>query len=146
MLCDGEESPWVDDPVIKTVTAAILVHEGKILIAWRGVNDRLAGHWEFPGGTLEVGESPEDCLARELREEFAIEIEVGTFVGESVYHYNHGAICLIAYLARWKGGSLECRVHERFAWVHIEELGGYVFSPADLPFVKCLQHGEISID
>lgn len=127
---------------MKTVTAAIIIHQGKILIARRGSADRLAGCWEFPGGTLESGETPEYCLARELREEFAIEIEVGTFLGESIYHYDHGAICLLAYLACWKDGELECRVHDQYAWVEVLELGDYEFSPADVPFVQILQQGE----
>lgn len=130
---------------MKTVTAAVLVHEEKILIARRGEGDRLAGQWEFPGGTLETGETPEGCLARELREEFAIEIEVGPFIGESVYHYDHGAICLLAYLARWRDGRLDCLVHDQYAWVAVQELGDYEFSPADVPFVQSLQRGEIVI-
>ena len=130
---------------MKTVTAAIIIHQGKILIARRGSADRLAGCWEFPGGTLESGETPEYCLARELREEFAIEIEVGTFLGESIYHYDHGAICLLAYLACWKDGELECRVHDQYAWVEVLELGDYEFSPADVPFVQILQQGEMVV-
>lgn len=130
---------------MKTVTAAILIHQGKILIARREKKDELAGCWEFPGGTLETGESPEYCLARELREEFAIEIKVGSFLGESIYHYDHGAICLLAYLACWTDGALDCRVHDQYAWVEVQELGDYEFSPADVPFVQILQRGEIAI-
>ena len=130
---------------MKTVTAAILIHQGKILIARRRKEDRLAGCWEFPGGTLETGESPEYCLARELREEFAIEIEVGAFLGESIYHYDHGAICLLGYLADWKEGELDCRVHDQYAWVEVQELGDYEFSPADVPFVQILQQGKMII-
>ena len=131
---------------MKTVTAAILVHEGKILIARRGVEDKLAGKWEFPGGTVEPGETPEFCLRRELREEFNMEIEVGLFVGESIYHYGHGSIRLLAFLSRWCGGELICRVHDGYAWVHVPELQDYDFSPADVPFVKRLRQGELSIE
>jgi 8-oxo-dGTP diphosphatase len=131
---------------IKTVTAAILVHEGKILIARRGAGDKLAGKWEFPGGSLEPGETPEVCLQRELREEFDIEIEVGLFVGESVYHYGHSSIRLLAFLSRWRDGNLCCRVHDGYSWVRVPQLQDYDFSPADIPFVEHMLQGKISID
>ncbi|HPX56769.1 MAG TPA: (deoxy)nucleoside triphosphate pyrophosphohydrolase [Syntrophales bacterium] len=130
---------------MKTVTAAILFHEGKILIARRRDRDRLAGKWEFPGGTVEPGETPECCLRREMKEEFDIDIEVGTFFGESVYHYNHGSICLLAYLTRWRGGTLSCRDHDACAWVSIPELPCFDFSPADLPFVDRLLTGKTTL-
>ena len=130
---------------MKTVTAAILVHEGKILIARRGVGDRLAGKWEFPGGTVEAGETPEFCLQRELQEEFDINIEVGLYIGESVYHYGHGSIRLLGFLSRWLDGELTCRVHDRYAWVRVSQLREYEFSPADVPFVEALLQGDINI-
>lgn len=130
---------------IKTVTAAILVHEGKILIARRGGGDRLAGKWEFPGGTVEPGEAPEFCLQRELKEEFDIKIEVGLYIGESVYHYDHGSIRLLGFLSRWIEGELNCRVHDRYAWVRVSQLRDYEFSPADVPFVEGLLQGDIDI-
>ncbi len=60
-----------------TVTCAIIEREGKILIARRAADQKLAGKWEFPGGKVEAGESPEECLKRELEEEFGIQVEVG---------------------------------------------------------------------
>ena len=130
---------------MKTVTAAILVHEGKILIARRREQDRQAGKWEFPGGTVEAGETPECCLKRELKEEFDIDIEVGLLVGESIYHYDYGSICLLAYRSKWQGGMLSCRDHDEFAWVSIPELRYFDFSPADLPFVDLLLKGKMMI-
>jgi 8-oxo-dGTP diphosphatase len=130
---------------MKTVTAAILVHEGKILIARRREGDRLAGKWEFPGGTVESGETPELSLRRELKEEFDINIEVGLFVGESIYHYGHGSIRLLGFLTRWIDRDLNCRVHDRYAWVSVSQLRDYEFSPADVPFVEGLRQGDIDI-
>ncbi len=60
-----------------TVTCAIIEKDGKILIARRASDQNLAGKWEFPGGKVEDGESPEECLKRELEEEFGIQVEVG---------------------------------------------------------------------
>jgi 8-oxo-dGTP diphosphatase len=130
---------------LKTVVAAILEHEGKILIARRGPDDRLAGNWEFPGGTQEADETPEACLRREMREEFAIDIAVGAFLGASVYHYDHGAIRLLAYRANWIEGQLQCLVHDAYAWVAVTDLQHYTFSPADVPFVRGLLQGEIIV-
>ncbi|MBW2433964.1 MAG: NUDIX domain-containing protein [Deltaproteobacteria bacterium] len=64
---------------MKVVTAAILEKDGKILIARRKADDRQAGQWEFPGGTLESDETPRECLQREMREEFGIRVRMGPF-------------------------------------------------------------------
>ena len=63
-----------------TVTCAIIESENKILIARRAVGQKLAGKWEFPGGKVEDGESPEECLKRELEAEFRIQAEVGEYI------------------------------------------------------------------
>ena len=73
---------------MKQVAAAILEKDGKILIARRRADDRQAGKWEFPGGTVEADETPPDCLKREMQEEFGITVAVGRFFGESVYRFN----------------------------------------------------------
>lgn len=67
------------------VTAAILENDGRILIAQRKSSDHLSGKWEFPGGKIEHGETPEECLARELKEEFDIYVTIGDFLGSIDY-------------------------------------------------------------
>ena len=126
-----------------TVTAAILEHKGKILVAQRKASDRLSGLWEFPGGKLESGETPEECLKRELYEEFGIEVSVGHFVAESIYHYDHISIRLIAYVATLLGGLLEPTDHDDYRWVTIPELDRYEFAPADVPFVRMLRGADL---
>lgn len=130
---------------MKNVTAAILVHDNKILIAKRGPRDKLANKWEFPGGKVEEGETPEECLKREMREEFRIEVMVGEFFGESIYHYNHGSIKLLAYRTLWQSGKITSEAHEEYRWVSIDQFQDYVFSPADIPFVEMLRRGEIKL-
>lgn len=66
---------------LTTVPCAIIEKDGKILIARRAADQKLAGKWEFPGGKVEEGESPEECLKRELEEEFGIQDEVGVLGG-----------------------------------------------------------------
>lgn len=123
---------------MKLVTAAILFNDSRVLIARRRAGDSLADKWEFPGGKIENGESPEECLRREMSEEFKISIEVGAFFGDSLYHYEHGAIRLLAYHARWLSGELQPVVHDEFRWVAPAELEDFDFAPADIPLVQRL--------
>jgi len=127
---------------MKVVTAAILEKDGRILIAQRKADDHQAGKWEFPGGTLEDGETPQACLQREMQEEFGIGIAVSRYFGESVYEYDHGAIRLMAYHVSWASGNIELNDHADFRWVAPEQLSEYDFAPADIPFVKQLQRKE----
>ena len=127
---------------MKTVTAAILEKNGKILIARRKADDRQGGKWEFPGGTLEPDETAQACLQREMQEEFGIAVAVGRFFGESVYHYDHGKIKLRAYRASWESGRIRLNDHADFRWVLPEQLAEYDFAPADIPFVRKLRRKE----
>ncbi len=90
-----------------TVTCAIIEKERKILIARRAEVQKLAGKWEFPGGKVEVGESPEECLKRELEEEFGIQAEVGEFITSNKHHrgYDHISIELLAFHVKCISGE-----------------------------------------
>lgn len=122
-----------------TVTAAILIRGGKVLIGQRKTGKRMAHLWEFPGGKLECGETPEQCLAREIMEELGVEVVVREFFGESLYDYEHGTVRLLAYRVDWTAGELTPLDHQDCRWVAFEELENYDFVPADLPFVRKLR-------
>jgi len=128
---------------VKEVTAAILKNNGRLLIAQRKSIAKLPNKWEFPGGKVELGETPEDCLKREMKEEFGIDVSVGEYLGESIYHYDHGSIKLMAYRTVWDSKEIEINAHKAIKWVTIGELQDYDFAPADIPFVKKLRSGEI---
>ena len=113
------------------VAAAVLVENGKILIAKRAQRQRLAGKWEFPGGKIERGEDAGSCLVRELREEFDLDVEVDAFLGDSTYRYDFGTVKLVFYLCRLKGGTLNPKVHQEYRWVLPHELKDYDFAKAD---------------
>jgi len=130
---------------MKTVTAAIIEKDGKILIAKRKAGDTLANKWEFPGGTVEAGETHEQCLAREMQEEFGIEVSIGTCLGENIYHYDHGTIKLIAFRTFWNDNNLIPHAHDEIQWVSIQQIANFDFSPADVPFVEKLRRGEIEL-
>ena len=127
------------------VTAAILFNDDKLLIAQRKSKDKLPDKWEFPGGKVENDETPEECLKREMKEEFGIDVSVGKFLGESVYHYDHISIRLLAYRTFWDAGEIKIRAHQSIEWVTINQIGQFDFAPADIPFVTKLMGGEIVI-
>ena len=125
-----------------TVVAGIIRRDRAILIAQRKRGDRLEYKWEFPGGKLEPGETPEQALVRELREEFAIETEVREFVGGSTFSYDDLSIELLAYRVVECSGSFVLNDHEAIRWVPVAELAAYDFAPADWPIVRCLEAQE----
>ena len=123
---------------MRQVTAAFLEKDGKILIAQRKTGDNLAGKWEFPGGKLEPGETPEACLQRELMEEFGVETRIGVFICASKFEYKHMPIELLVYRAYHVAGEFRLNDHDRLAWVTLPELKAYDFSSADIPVVEHL--------
>ena len=124
---------------MKDVAAAIILQNNKVLIAQRAPSDDLAGMWEYPGGKIEPGETPQQCLKREIWEELEVEIEVLDFFGESIYQYDHGEIRLLAYLSRWTGGDFVLKVHSRIVWVDRDGLDRVDFAPADIPLAEKLK-------
>ena len=126
---------------MKNVTAALMIQDGKIFIARRKIGQHLEALWEFPGGKVESGESPEECLAREIHEEFGVHIEVGTFFMESIYKYDSGAIRLLGYIVDSFHGEFVPTVHDEYSWVKLEALLEYELAPADIPIAQALIDG-----
>lgn len=120
------------------VTAGIIEKDGTILIARRKIGSHMGGKWEFPGGKIEVGETPEQCLKRELSEEFGVETAVKDFVEESIFDYGEKVICLRGYRVDYLSGDFVLNAHEEILWVSPTELKLYEFCPADLPIVEKL--------
>lgn len=89
--------------------------------------------WEFPGGKIEPGESPEECLSREILEELGIKVTVLGHFADNDHIYPHGAIRLKAYWVRWIEGVLAPTVHQKIRWVEPRELKRLEFAPADIP-------------
>ena len=120
------------------VTAAIIFKEERVLIARRSSGSKLPLVWEFPGGKVEEGETPQECLQRELLEELGIKVTVGDFLGKSNYSYPHGQIELLAYYVTWEEGNIKLTSHDYVAWVSLDEIKEYDMAPADMPIVNIL--------
>ncbi|RPJ72950.1 MAG: (deoxy)nucleoside triphosphate pyrophosphohydrolase [Desulfobacteraceae bacterium] len=126
------------------VAAAILVQAERVLIGRRRAGARRAGLWEFPGGKIRAGETPEQCLQREIQEELGIDIDVGEFFGESVYPYPDQTVRLMAYRCTMTGGRLVLNDHAEVVWAATGELDRYPFCPADIALVDRLKAGGLS--
>ena len=131
--------------IIKVV-AAILQKEDKILIARKKQGKPLAGYFEFPGGKIEEGETPEESLIRELMEEMNIKIAVKEYIGESIYDYgNDKVISLLGYTAEIIDGEIKLSDHDIYEWVTLEQINNYKIAPADIPLINKLKWNYFGI-
>ena len=112
------------------VVAALIVHNGNIFATQRGYGE-WRGWWEFPGGKQEPGETPEDALAREIREELATEITVDRYVTTVEWDYPAFHLSMRCYLCNVVSGSLTLLEHEAAAWLDREHLRSVQWLPAD---------------
>lgn len=126
--------------------AAIIKDKSRLLIAKRHSKDPLAGKWEFPGGKIEPGETPEECLVREIREELRVEVEIGSFYDDNVYGSKDQTIHLLFYWAKVINGEVTPIVHDDVKWITIKELASFDYAPADMPIVKRLEREYTSFE
>jgi 8-oxo-dGTP diphosphatase len=124
---------------LTTVVAAVLEANGRILIAQRRAGTPHELKWEFPGGKVDAGESPETALRRELAEELAIDASIGPEIVRYEYAYpGKPAILLIFYRVLGFSGDARNQVFERILWVEKEHISSYDFLEGDLRFLKVL--------
>jgi 8-oxo-dGTP diphosphatase len=120
------------------VAAAVIKKDKQVLISRRAEGKHLAGYWEFPGGKIEPGETPEACLKREVFEELSIHIEINSFLAENLHEYSEKRILLKGYLCTYISGDMRLVDHDRAEWVNIDELSNFKIAPADIPFITIL--------
>ena len=123
---------------MRQVTAAVIIEGGRLLVARRPPGDPLAGLWELPGGKVEPGESPEDCLRRELVEELELTADVQELLATTIYHYEHGSFEILAYRTH-RASDMTLRAHDGVAWITPEELGLHPLAPADVTLAQQLR-------
>jgi A/G-specific adenine glycosylase len=122
------------------VTAGLIWNDaGQILIAQRPLEGLLGGLWEFPGGKVEAGETLPQCLQRELREELAIEVEVGELFCVVHHAFTHFRITLHSFSCRHTAGEPQALGVHAWAWVTPAELARYSFGKADREVIKQLE-------
>jgi 8-oxo-dGTP diphosphatase len=118
------------------VTCAIIMNNGKILVAQRSEKMDLPLKWEFPGGKIEPNETPESCLIREIREELNIDIELKERFKSNFHTYREDReIELIPFLCGYIKGSLAAKEHGRIEWMAPENLLILDWADADVPIV-----------
>jgi len=121
------------------VAAGLVFRQGKLLITQRHAQAHLGGLWEFPGGKREPDETFETCLARELREELGIDVEVGELLESLTHAYPEKTVALNFFRCRWKQHEPRALGCPAFKWVSAAELRSHEFPAADARLLEKLQ-------
>jgi len=120
------------------VVCGIINHEDKIFIARRKKGKDFAGKWEFPGGKIEIGESEQNALKRELKEELGMNVNVQNKIAYNLHEYETFKINLIAFKCDFISAKFQLIDHDQYKWVLPEHLKNYELAEADLPFIDYL--------
>jgi 8-oxo-dGTP diphosphatase len=125
------------------VSAALIFHQGELLITQRQAGSHLGGLWEFPGGKREAHETFEQCLVREIREELGMEVVAGKLFEEVTHDYETKTVHLKFFLCEWTGGEPKALGCAAFKWVRKSELADYKFPAADVRLLEKLVAGGL---
>jgi 8-oxo-dGTP diphosphatase len=128
-------------PVVLVAAVALVDTDGRVLLAERPAGKVMAGLWEFPGGKVKPGETPEAALIRELAEELGIDVAASclapfTFASHAYADFH---LLMPLYVCRKWGGFVTAREGQRLAWVRPERLAEYPMPPADKPLIALLR-------
>jgi mutator protein MutT len=134
----------LNSPSIIEVAIAVVRDGGRLLIARRSEGTHLAGLWEFPGGKVEEGETPAQCLVRELREEVGVEIEVGAPYERLEFVYPERHVRIYPFECRLLAGVPKPIGCAELRWVPPAELGDYEFPPANATLLQTLRQSGAS--
>ena len=128
------------------VTCAIIKHDGLVLAAQRSASMSLPLKWEFPGGKIDKGESPEECLKRELVEELGVQVRVEKSLSTTTYHYRKFSVTLYPFVCLIDSGKIILHEHNAITWLPPDKLHTLDWSEADIAVVKAyLSDGEAKI-
>ena len=126
------------------VTGALIKKNDKYLIGRRGPNEKSPGLWEFPGGKIEKGETPIECIKRELKEELNINAEIGDLVTK--YNYDYPNVSYLLYFFKVKSyiGEFKIIVHDKLEWVSLHDFHKYDFLQGDTPLINQMLLNDLS--
>lgn len=116
------------------VVAAIIIENGKVFATQRGYGEFKDG-WEFPGGKIEPGETPEEAIVREIKEELDTEVEVIELLDTVEYDYPNFHLSMGCFICKIKSGDLVLKEHEAAKWLTKDTLGSLEWLPADMGLV-----------
>jgi 8-oxo-dGTP diphosphatase len=139
--CSEAISPVTPLKIIWVSAVALVDADGRVLLAQRPAGKKMAGLWEFPGGKIEQGESPEQALVRELKEELGIDTSASclaplTFAS---HRYDDFHLMMPLYVCRVWQGHVTAQEGQKFAWVYPKDFDQYPLPPADIPLVPVLR-------
>jgi 8-oxo-dGTP diphosphatase len=121
------------------VSAAVILHEGRVLMTQRPAKTHLGGTWEFPGGKVEPGEDPRDTVVRECREECAIDIEVRDILEVTFHSYPEKDVLLLFWECALVGGTVQHLGVADHQWIHPASVADLDLPPADAPLAAKLR-------
>ena len=125
-----------------TVIGALIQEGSKYFIGRRWPNEKSPGLWEFPGGKIEDGESHQECLKRELKEELNINAEIGELYSEYVYKYPHISYKLYFYCIKNYTGEFNFNAHDKLEWANSDQFHQYNFLPGDEPLMDTIRNND----
>jgi 8-oxo-dGTP diphosphatase len=129
---------------VRFVAAALILRGDEVLICQRRPDQPMALKWEFPGGKIETGESPEQALARELNEELGIDADIGSLVVRSRHTYRTGgAVDLQFFAVHTFRGDVTNRIFHDVRWIPLRDLTAYDFLAADRELIRDLAAGKL---
>lgn len=129
---------------VRMVVAALILREDKVLICQRRPDQPMALKWEFPGGKMETGETPQEALKRELDEELGIDAVIGDLVAHTRHTYRSGGAVDLRFFAVYKyGRELTNRIFHELRWSNLGDLPRYDFLTADRDLVRDLAAGKL---
>lgn len=145
----GEDGCWSAElltprtglPIVTVVAVALLDADSRILLARRPADKTMAGLWEFPGGKIEAGETPETALVRELHEELGVDIRSSCLapLAFASHSYEDFHLLMPLYICRQWRGKLSAKEGQELTWVRVEKLKDYPMPPADEPLIPILR-------